>query len=128
MSLQENILAGIATALVGVASGRVYRDRREGIETLPAVSIEPESADEEETVLGKVDGILTVAVSIYAKGETPSTAADSIAASIKAIMTSGKDFSLGTDVQLLPGCSHEWDYENYDYARLILRYRIAYRS
>jgi hypothetical protein len=128
MSLQESILAGVQTALAALASGRVYRDRREGIGTLPAISIEPESCEEQEIVIGKVDGVLVVAVGIYAAGETPSTAADGLAASVKSILVAGKDFGLGSDVQLMPGVSHEWDFENYDFVRLVLRYRVQYRS
>ena len=37
MTTRDTLLAAIASALSGVASGRVYRTRREQLPTLPAV-------------------------------------------------------------------------------------------
>jgi len=128
MSIQENILEGIKTSLSGLVSGNVFRDRREQIVNLPAIGIEPEVADEQEEVLGFTDGIMTVAVMVYAAGDIPSSAADTVVASVKAVMVPGYDFGLGNDIQLLPGVSQEWDFENFDYVRVSLRYRVQYRS
>ena len=57
MSTRENILAAFATALAGVAGGRIYRERREQIAAsgLPAVLIEPRSELIVEDVIGKAD-------------------------------------------------------------------------
>lgn len=128
MSIQESILSGVQTRLAGLVSGNVFRDRREQIPTLPAIGIEPEACDEIEEVLGFIDGVLIVAVMVYAAGDTPSTTADATVAAVKALMTAGYDFGLGSNVQLLPGLTQEWDFENFDYVRVSLRYRVQYRS
>lgn len=128
MSIQENILSAVQTRLSGLASGRVFRDRREQIPTLPAIGIEPDACDETEEVLGYIDGLMTVAVIVYAAGDTPSASADATVGGVKALMTAGYDFGLGSNVQLLPGLTQEWDFENFDYVRVTLRYRVQYRS
>lgn len=128
MSIQENILNGIKVSLSGLSSGRVYRDRKEQIGTLPAICIEPESCEESEAAVGLTDGYMFILIMVYAAGDTPSSAADSLIASVKAVMIPGADFALGNNVQLLPSVTQEWDFENFDYVRVSLRYRVQYRS
>lgn len=128
MSTRETILAAFATQLAGVAGGRVYRSRREQIGTLPAVIVSPDSASGEEFVLGSTDHDLTVAVFILAKGDTPDSAADATVVAVHAAIMGATDLGLGSDVQVSQRFETEWDFEDYDYVRVILRYRVSYRT
>jgi hypothetical protein len=128
MSTRETILAAIATALSGVAGGRVYRSRREDLGTLPAVVITPDGEEAEEAVLGVTDRRLVVAVDVYAKGDTPDTAADATLAAAWAALAAAPTLGLGTDVQLWPAHSIDWDFEDFDYARATLRVTYLYRT
>lgn len=123
----EAILAGIDSALTAAGVSNVLRDRQETIETLPAVVIEPESCEETEIALTQRDGELLVAISIYASGETPSTTIDAVLEDVRDVMLPGADFGV-SGAQLMPGVSYEWDFENYDYARVSIRYRVIYRG
>lgn len=129
MSIRETILAAVAAKLVSanVASGRVYRTRREQLETLPAVTVEPAGASAEEVFLGTMDHELFVAVAVIAKGDTPDTAADATLTAAHAALVA--DITLGlADVTLDPEFSADWEFEDYDYARAVHRYRISYRT
>lgn len=133
MSTRETILAAVQTILVNasVAAGRVYRARREQIETLPAVEIDMVSAASQSSApLGVADHSLVFAVAALAKGDTPETAVDAtLAAAHAALLAAGPTLGLGADVQLLP----EWeaespDIEQFDYVRLAHRYTVLYRT
>lgn len=128
MSTRETILAAFATTLASVASGRVYRSRKEQLPTLPAVIITPDNATSVESVLGMMDHELSVSVSVYAKGDTPDNAADATLAALHTALTAAPTLGLGNDVQLLPGVECEWDFEDYDYVRATHRYHVTYRT
>lgn len=129
MSTRETILAAIATTLAGVASGRVYRSRREAIETLPAVVIEPRSEEADENALGVLDRTLHVGISVYAKGDTPDNAADATLSAVWAALAAAPQLGQGTDVQIdMAHQSVEWDFEDYDYARAILNIDVGFRT
>lgn len=128
MSTRENILAAVATALAGVASGRVYRERKEQLPALPAVVILPGEERAEEVMLGAMDADLDVAIEIYAKGDTPSAAADATLAAVHAALMADLSLGLGADVQIRPRHSVRWDYDQYDEARAVVVYTVAYRT
>lgn len=128
MSTRDTILAAVATALSGVAGGRVYRSRREQIPTLPAVIIEPISEDAEERALSRMDRLLSVGVSVLAKGDTPDNAADATLAAAWAALYAAPDLGQGSDVQIDPRHTIEWDFEDYDYCRATLRVSVMYRT
>jgi hypothetical protein len=127
-STRETILAAVATALAGVASGRIYRSRREQLPTLPAVIVEPQGEDAAENVLGRMDRRLTVGVTVYAKGDTPDTAADATLAAAWAALFATPDLGLGSDVQIDPAHSIDWDFEDFDQARATLHVTVNYRT
>lgn len=128
MSTRENVLAAIATALSGLASGRVYRSRREQLSTLPAIVIEPERESASEEALGVTDRRLDVAIAVYANGDIPDNAADSTLAAAWAALYATPTLGLGSNVQLEPGHAVEWDFDDFDYVRAILRVTINYRT
>jgi hypothetical protein len=127
MSTRETILAALATTLSGVASGRIYRSRREQLQTLPAVVIEPLSETASEIVLGVLDRRLTVGIAVYAKGDTPDNAADVTLAACWSSLFVTPGIAL-SDVQIEPSHVIEWDIEDYDYARATLRITVSYRT
>jgi hypothetical protein len=129
MSKRDDILAAVAAKLVtaSVASGRIYRSRREQLGTLPAVIVEPDSETAEELVLGVTDAELRVAVRIFAEGDAPDSAADATLAAAHAALMA--DLSLGlADVQLSPRREIDWQFENFDHAQVTARYLIQYRT
>lgn len=128
MSTRETVLAAVASALTGIASGRVYRGRREQLPTLPAVIIEPLAASSAENVLGMTDHELTVGISVFAKGEIPDTAADATLSAIHTALMADLTLGLGSEVQLAPGIEVDWNYDDFDYVRAEQRYRISYRT
>jgi hypothetical protein len=128
MSTRENILAAVATALAGVASGRIYRTRREQLGTLPAIVVEPVSEQAEELSLGYIDRRLTVGINVYAKGDTPDNAADSTLGSAWAALAATPTLGLGTEVQLESPHGIDWDVEDYDYVRATLSVTYNYRT
>lgn len=128
MSTRETILTAFATALAGVASGRVYRSRREQLPTLPAVIVEPLSEVAEETVLGLTDRRLTVGVQVLAKGDTPDNAADATLAAAWAALATANALGLGSEVQIEPAHEVDWDFEDYDHCRASLRVTVIYRT
>lgn len=128
MSTRETILAAFATQLASVASGRVYRSRREQIPTLPAVLILPRGGRSVEFVLGVMDNELTVSVGVLAKGDTPDTAADATLLAVHAALIADRSLGLGNDVQLLPDFEYDPDFEDYDYCQAPHLYRVTYRT
>lgn len=128
MSTTETILAAVASALAGVADGHVYRSRREQLETLPAVIVLPESADGAEDVIGVEDGTLVVAVEVYAKGDTPDTAADATLSAIWSALCAAPNLGLGSDVDLIRRRRVDWDFEDYDHVRATLHVSYLYRT
>ena len=128
MSTRESILAAVATALAGVAGGRIYRTRREQLGTLPAIIIEPQSERADEAVLGRTDRSLDVAINVYAKGDTPDTAADATLAAAWSALAAAPALGLGNDVQLRMAHEVDWEFEDFDMARALLRVTIDYRT
>lgn len=130
MSTRETILAAFASALSGVAGGRVYRERREQIAAsgLPAVVVEPRSEEIGENVIGRADHRLEVVATIYASGDVPSTAADATLAAVHAAIMADPGLGQGSDVQVDPNARIDWDIESYDEARAALTYTINYRT
>ena len=128
MSTRETILAAFATQLASVASGRVYRSRREQLPTLPAIIIEPDSSQASEIALGAMDHELTVSVSCYAKGDTPDNAADSTLLAAHNALIADRSLGLGNGVLLLPDFAADWSFEDYDHVRASHRYRVTYRT
>lgn len=129
MSTRDDILAAFVTTLTtaGVASGRCYRSRREELPALPAVVVEPDSETAEEAMLGVMDAELLVSLSVYASGDTPDNAADATLAAAHAALMA--DLSLGiADAQILPRREVDWQFENFDNARVTARYSVAYRT
>jgi hypothetical protein len=128
MSTRETLLAAIATTLSGVASGRVYRTRREQLPTLPAVVITPDQEEANEDVIGAEDSMLTVAIDVYAKGDTPDNAADATLSAVWSALRASIDLGQGANVQLMPRRSVSWDTEDYDMVRATLRVTYLYRT
>lgn len=128
MSTRETILAAVATALAGVASGRIYRSRKEQLSTLPAVIITPDQEQAEEVVLGKTDRRLTVAIAVFASADTPDAGADSTLASCWSALAVANALGLGSDVQVDPAHEITWEWDDYDYVRATLRVTINYRT
>jgi hypothetical protein len=127
MSIRETLLAAIATALSGVASGRVYRSRREQLATMPAVVIEPISEDVTEIMLGRLDRRMTVAIHVFAKGDTPDSSADSTLEAAWSAIAAAAALNTG-DVQLEMSHAVEWDFEEIDHVRATLRVTLNYRT
>ena len=130
MSTRETILAAFATVMSSVASGRVYRSRKEQLPTLPAVIIEPVGVESTELALGAMDHDLTVTVAVYAKGDTPDTAADATLLAGHTALIADRALGLGAanGVTLLPGFTADWSFEDYDYVRASHTYRVMYRT
>jgi hypothetical protein len=128
MAIRENILAAFATTLGALASGRVYRSRMEQLPALPAIVIEPEAEEAAEQLIGVMDAELQVTVWIFAKGDTPDNAADSLLSSVHSALCADLTLGLGSDVQLLPRRRVSWDFDKYDEARVAVRYSVFYRT
>ena len=127
MSARDTLLAAMATALGSVAAGRVYRSRREQLPTLSAVILTPQAEEASEAVLGQLDRRLTVAVDIYAKGDTPDNAADTDLAAAWAALSGAAALNTA-GVQIEQAHDIAWDYDDYDYVRATLRVTITYRT
>lgn len=128
MSTRENILAAFATAMSAVASGRVYRSRKEQLPTLPAVVIEPRSSSSSEIALGAMDHELTVTVAIYAKGDTPDSTADATLLAGHTALIADRSLGLGNGITLHPDFTADWSFEDYDHVRAEHTYRVTYRT
>ena len=130
MSLRENAIAALAAKLVtaNVASGRIYRTRQEAIVTLPSVIVQPVSETVSETVLGLLDRLVTVEVSVLAKGDTPDNAADSTVDAAAVAILADRSLGLGSEVQVLSDHETRWDYEDFDVTRVSTLYQISMRS
>ncbi len=128
MSTRENILAAFATTLAGQASGRVYRERREQLPEVPAVIITPGNEAAEESFLGVMDAELRVNVEVYARGDTPSSAADTVLSGCHSALMASLSLGLGSDVQILPRREVRWDYETPDEVRVTATYTVFYRT
>lgn len=130
MSTRESILAAFATQLAAVASGRVYRSRREQLPTLPAIIIEPVAGRSEEIALGAVEHELTVSVAVFAKGDTPDSTADATLLAAHTALIADRALGLGAanGVTLMPDFDVDWNFEDYDYVRAEHRYRVIYRT
>lgn len=130
MSTRNDILAAIASTLVGagVCAGRVYRSRREQIPATPACIVEPDSETAEEQMLGVMDAELTVVVSVFAHGDTPDASADAELAAIHAALMADLSIGLGDTVQIMPRRQLDWQFEDFDNARVTARYLVRYRT
>ena len=128
MSQRETILDALRATLSGLCSGRVYRTRKEQLPSVPAIVIRPESEDDPGEMLGCTDATLTVAIAIYAKGDTPDQAADSTLAAVLDALKPDSTLGLGSDIQVKPTRRIDWNFENYDDAEVILRLEITYRT
>ncbi len=128
MSTRDNILAAFQTTLSALASGRVYRSRLEQLPALPAIVIEPDREDAEESMLGVMDATLDVQISLYARGDTPDNAADALLSSVHSAISADLSLGLGSDVQVMPRRRVSWDFDRYDEARVVVGYTVAYRT
>lgn len=128
MSQRETILAALHSSLSGLCSGRVYRSRKEQLPAVPAIVIRPEAEEVTGEMLGVTDSVLTVAIEVYATGEIPDQAVDSTLASVFSILSAANPLGLGSDAQIRPSRRIEWNFENYDDARVIVRVDIDYRT
>lgn len=128
MSTRETLIAALATALTGVAGGRVYRLRQEQIGTLPAVVIRPLSEEAAEGPLSLADRRITIGFDVYAKGDTPDTAADATLAAVWAALAAAPDLGLGSEVQLEMSHGIDWDDDAIDHIRATLRATYSYRT
>lgn len=127
MSTREALLSAIVSALTGVASGGIYRSRREQLSALPAVVVTPHSEESSEALLGASDHRLTVTLDVYAKGDTPDSAADPVLAAVWAALSAAPALNTG-DAFIEQTHSIEWDFEEYDHVRASLRVTINYRT
>ena len=128
MSTRDSVLAAFQTTLSSLASGRVYRSRLEQLPAIPAIVITPDAEEAEEKLLGVMDAELTVTVAIYAKGDTPDNAADALLASVHSALCADLSLGLGSNVQILPRRRVGWEFDQYDEARLAVRYTVFYRT
>ncbi len=128
MSQRETILASLQSSLSGLASGRVYRAHREQLPDLPAIIITPVSDVGAGALLGVVDRILTVDVAIYARGDIPDQAADSLVDQVLQIVSASNALGLGPDVEIRPDPDIDPNFENYDDIQVVVRLVIDYRT
>jgi hypothetical protein len=130
MSLRESVLSALAAALVNanVASGRVYRSRQEAIETLPAVTVDPVSEQVGESMLGRLDRTLSVAVTVLAKGDTPDSTADVVLDAAAAAILADRTLGLGSEVQVMSLHDLSWDFEDFDLTRVTATFQISMRT
>jgi hypothetical protein len=131
MSQRDAILDAVKAKLVAanVAAGRVYRSRREQLETLPAVEIEQGGMQSGELAIGVTDHQLIVTVAVVAKGDTPDSTADPVLLAAHAALMADLSLGLGNDVQLRTSWeTAEPDIDNFDYVRHVHRYQVDYRT
>lgn len=128
MSTRETVLAALASTLAALASGRVYRSRRESLPGLPAIIIQPASADADEVVLGLLDQRLRVAIAIYAEGDVPDTAADAVLSGVWSALQADPHLGLGSEVQLEQAHTIDWEFEDFDQVRVTLSVTVQYRT
>lgn len=128
MSQRETILATLKTTLSSLCAGRVYRTRKEQLPALPAIIIRPDSESDEGLMLGCTDATLSVAIAIYASGDTPDQAADETLSAVLGTLKADSTLGFGSDVQIQPARRVDWAFENYDDAEVTLRIDIQYRT
>lgn len=130
MSTRETVLEAVKSQLTNasVASGHVYRGRREQIVNLPAVEIERLGGKSTEIALGTMDHEMVFSVAVLAKGDTPDTAADATLLAVHSALIADRALGLGNGVQLLPDFESDLDIDNIDYARSTHRYTVTYRT
>jgi hypothetical protein len=80
-----------------------------------------------EVVLSALDRRLTVAVSVYASGTTPDSAADDTLTSALTLLLADRTLGLGSNVQVLSVHELRWDFDNYEYARVVAMLQVDYR-
>ena len=128
MSTRETILTAVATTLSALAGGRVYRSRREQLPDLPAIVVTPEEEDAKETVLGRMDRRLRIAISVYARGETPDSASDAVLAAAWAALALDPSLGQSSDVCLEQTHRVVWDIDDNDLVRATLTVTVGYRT
>lgn len=128
MSQRETILAAVQSSLSALAGGRVYRARREQLPALPAIVITPVSDVSADSLLGVVDRVLTVDIAVYARGDIPDQAADSLVDQVTQILSASNALGLGSDVEIRPGIDIDPNFESYDDIQVVVRLVIDYRT
>ena len=128
MSTRETILAAFQTTLAALASGRVYRERKEQLPALPAIVISPADESAEERMLGVMDAELGVIVDFYLRGDTPSQTADALLLAAQAALCADLSLGLGSDVQIQPRRTVRWDQDAFDEAKISVTYTVFYRT
>ncbi|MDX2074701.1 MAG: hypothetical protein SFX19_10135 [Alphaproteobacteria bacterium] len=108
-TIREQILAAIKTALTGTTGVdvRIYRSRPEAISRgeSPAILIEPVGNSPVQPVIGFLDNVFTVRISVIARGAVPDQVADPTIASLHAkIMADLTLGGLAMDIQ--PGATN----------------------
>ncbi len=127
MSQRETLVAALHTALSGLCSGRVYRTRKEQLPALPAIVIRPLSGKELGGMIGYSDATLTVAIEIYAHGDTPDQAADPVLSAVLGLLQASS-LGLPGNAQINPEIEYDWAVENYDDSGVTLHLDITYRT
>lgn len=129
---REQILVAIATALVGTAGvgTRIYRSRPEALSRAesPAILISPLQSIPDLNVSTYLDHVLTVMITVIARGAIPDQVADATIASIHSKLMA--DFTLGgVAMDIKPGPT-VYQTEEADQAAVLVNceYNILHRT
>lgn len=128
MSARETLLVALQDKLSPLLPASVWRNRKEQLPTTPAIVIRLESESDEGQMLGCRDAVLSVAIEIYSRGETPDQAADDLLEGVIDILDADSTLGLGSDVQVMPVRNVEWAIDHYDDVAVTLRLLITYRT
>ncbi len=131
MSDRELILNAIKTKLANanVAGGRVYRSRRQALQVLPAVVVEPSIRRTKQEHTGAAeDNSFIVNVLIFVEGDPPDTVSAPIEKEVVAALKADPTLGVADDVQLQGNYETSWDFEDFDVARVYLTFQVNYRE
>ena len=127
MSLREQILDAAVGALDPVMPGHVYRVRQDHLPDLPAIIVRASSEEDAGEMLGVIDRKLTVAVDIFAQGETAGSTVDDLLEDVLDRLRVADALGLGSDVDVQPRRRVEWDYDGLGEVRVTVEVEIDYR-
>ena len=131
---REQILAAIAATLAGTTGvgTRVYRSRQEAFsrQEAPAIIIEPgpDNPGQEPVSTCKIDWTLNVSIAVYARGNVPDQAADTVVLSLHSKLLADRTLG-GLVMDIWPGgVDPQFDKGDLATVWMVCTYIIRYRT
>lgn len=129
MSQRKTIIDALVAQLITATGAPVYKTRRDPIpeDKLPAIVIEPDREPNTQETLGRVDVMLTVAISVLFTGAATDSANDTLIGQVQQLIETG--LSLGapqSGIEADANYDIEFTDESIDLGRAIFRTQMRY--